>query len=226
MLVFPVRNDFTGYDSERSRNDLHSSDHETCRRRNRDPYCNFRYEHLGFRHRGHHRAWITVSVNPEAATVTAGSTTQLTATVTNDSTGKGVTWGVPCSAAQCGAVSPATTVSGAPTTYTAPSTTPGTELKVTVTATSVANTGASGFVTITVPTITISVTRAGPAARKCDPAIHCTGQQRSSRRRSHMDAHPRRDIVLPRLRDCLTIRHGKRQPNDSPAPQSRSHRVR
>jgi dienelactone hydrolase len=105
---------------------------------------------------------ITVLVNPSAATVLVGATQQFTATVTNDTTNSGVTWtlalgGNPCSPG-CGTITPAGTASGTPTTYSAPATFPANDLTVTVTATSVALSAASGSALITVPAITASVT--------------------------------------------------------------------
>ena len=63
---------------------------------------------------------VTVSVALDPSTVPAGGSVQVTATVINDSSNKGVTWTVSCSAAPCGSVSPATTASGVAATYTAP----------------------------------------------------------------------------------------------------------
>ena len=98
---------------------------------------------------------ITVSVSPGTATVAAGSSAPFKATVSNDGANKGVTWSVSCSTAPCGAVSPTSTASGAPTTYTAP-VSAGT-LTVTLTATSVEDGTKTAAATITVPTITVSV---------------------------------------------------------------------
>lgn len=83
---------------------------------------------------------IGVSLSQTAATLSADATAQFTATVSNDSASKGVTWTVACSAAACGSVSPAATLSGAATTYTAPATAPPRLLPVTITAISVADT--------------------------------------------------------------------------------------
>jgi len=71
---------------------------------------------------------IQVSASPNPVTVPLSMTQQVTATVANDGTNQGVTWsvqqnGVPCSPA-CGTISPTKTLSGAPATYTAPSTSP------------------------------------------------------------------------------------------------------
>jgi hypothetical protein len=100
---------------------------------------------------------ISVSVAPSSVTVLAGATAQFTATVANDLGNKGVTWSVSCSVAQCGSMSPTTTPSGTPTTYTAPANPPTSNLTVTITATSVTDTTKSNSAAITVPAITISV---------------------------------------------------------------------
>jgi hypothetical protein len=111
-------------------------------------------------------AWITgcgsnppiaVTVRLSTASVQAGGTQQFTATVANDSANKGVNWSVSCSAAQCGSVSPTSTASGVPTTYTAPATPPSSTLTVTITATSQADPSKSSSATITVPAVTVSV---------------------------------------------------------------------
>src|SRR5437879_6429182 len=78
---------------------------------------------------------VSVLVTPSSTTVAPGTSAQLTASVTGDSAGKGVSWTVTCSTQQCGSVSPASTPSGVPTTYTAPSP-PSTSLTVTITAVS------------------------------------------------------------------------------------------
>lgn len=95
---------------------------------------------------------IAVSVSPTNPTVVLNATQQFTATVTNDSANKGVTWaltqgGTSC-APGCGAVSPSSTASGSPTTYTGPATLPA-STAVTITATSVADTTKSASTTIT-----------------------------------------------------------------------------
>jgi dienelactone hydrolase len=100
---------------------------------------------------------VAITVAPGSATLDAGSTAPFTATLTNDSSNKGVTWTVTCSASPCGTVSPNSTASGAATTYTAPSTPPPSDLSVTLTATSVANSLATASVTITVSAITVDL---------------------------------------------------------------------
>jgi hypothetical protein len=100
---------------------------------------------------------ISVTVSPTSATVPAGGTQLFTPTAANDSANKGVNWTVSCSAASCGVVSPTSTLSGAATTYTAPSAAPANNLTVTLTATSVADPTKSMQATITVPSISVSV---------------------------------------------------------------------
>src|SRR5438477_142310 len=104
---------------------------------------------------------IAVSVSPPTANVTVTASQQFTATVANDASNKGVSWtltqsGAPCSPG-CGTISPASTASGAATTYTAPSAVP-TPAQVTVSAISVADTTKSATATATVrPPIAVSV---------------------------------------------------------------------
>jgi hypothetical protein len=90
---------------------------------------------------------IMVSVSPNPATVAVGKTRQVTATVLNDGTKKGVTWtleqhGVTCSPG-CGTISPTKTATGAATTYTAPASSPIVPV-VTLVATSVEDPRRSG----------------------------------------------------------------------------------
>jgi hypothetical protein len=94
---------------------------------------------------------VSVSVAPATALMQPGQGMSFTATVTNDSANKGVTWalsGAGCSGAACGSVSSASSASGAPITYTAPASIPsGT---VALTATSVADGTKSAGATITI----------------------------------------------------------------------------
>jgi dienelactone hydrolase len=108
---------------------------------------------------------ITVSVTADSASVPAGSTASVTATVGQDSANRGVSWKVSCSSAQCGTVSPGTTSSGSSTTYTAPTVPPANDIIVTVTATSVADTAKSNSATITVPALTVSASPATAAVQ-------------------------------------------------------------
>jgi predicted dienelactone hydrolase len=100
---------------------------------------------------------ISVSVAAGSANVPAGGTASFTATVTNDTSSRGVTWSVSCSAAQCGTVSPTSTMSGNSTTYSAPTTPPPSDMTITVKATSIADTSKSNSATITFSAVTVSV---------------------------------------------------------------------
>lgn len=98
---------------------------------------------------------ISLSMSPAVSTVALTKTQQFAATVTNDATNRGVTWsltenGVPCAPA-CGTITPASTASGAVTTYTAPSTA-GSQPLVTINATSVEDNTKTGLATATVTT--------------------------------------------------------------------------
>jgi hypothetical protein len=100
---------------------------------------------------------VSISVSPGSASVQAGGTAQFTATVTNDSANKGVTWTVTCSTSSCGSASPSSTPSGTATTYTAPSNPPSSNVTVTITATSVADTTKTASATVTLAAVGISV---------------------------------------------------------------------
>lgn len=93
---------------------------------------------------------ISVSLSQTMATVQPRASAPFTATVSNDSSGKGVTWSMTCNGATCGSISPTATVSSSPATYTAPMP-PVVTLMVTLTATSVADSTKSASVAITVP---------------------------------------------------------------------------
>ncbi len=101
---------------------------------------------------------IGITITPSTASLTAGGTTNFTATVTNDSANGGVTWSATCAAGAnaCGTFSPTQTASGAATTYTAPST----GGPVNITATSVTNPAAAAIAAVTVagaPPISVTV---------------------------------------------------------------------
>src|SRR5438094_5902620 len=106
-------------------------------------------------------ARVAVSLSPRTANVSVNATQQFTATVTNDPSNKGVNWtlsqsGTPCSPG-CGTISPASTASGAATTYTAPSAVP-ISAQVTVSAISVAYSTTSATATVTVlPPVAVSI---------------------------------------------------------------------
>jgi hypothetical protein len=94
----------------------------------------------------------SVTVSAAATTVDPNDTTTLTATVTNDSGSKGVTWSV----SGAGALSTQASTSA---TYTAPAATNAPQ-SATITATSVADTTKSATVTITVPAAVVVTTGA------------------------------------------------------------------
>lgn len=103
---------------------------------------------------------VGITVTPATPSVLANTTGPLTANLVNDPSGKGVTWTVTCATAPCGSVSPTGTLSGAPTTYSAPPP-PGSDLQVTVTATSVADPAAMASALVTVPAITVGIQPSG-----------------------------------------------------------------
>ncbi len=102
---------------------------------------------------------ISVSVTAPASTVPAGGAVpNIVATVNNDPSHQGVTWAIlPCGVAQCGSLSANASPSGAPISYTAPTTPPASDLGVTIVATSASDTGQTGAIGITVLAITISI---------------------------------------------------------------------
>jgi hypothetical protein len=111
---------------------------------------------------------ISVGVSPGTANVQVGSGTQkFTATVTNDTQNKGVSWklsGAGCTGAACGTLSASTSASGTAITYSAPGSLPN-PATITITATSVADTTKSGPATITLTAApVISVTTAPTTA--------------------------------------------------------------
>ena len=99
---------------------------------------------------------ISVSVSGSSPNVPAGGTASFTANVTNDTSSRGVTWTVSCSASQCGSVSPTSTQSGVSTTYTAPTVPPPSDTTITVKATSIADTSRSNSATITFSAVTVA----------------------------------------------------------------------
>lgn len=99
---------------------------------------------------------ISVSLSSTSATVEVGATAQFTATVINDSANKGVNWTVSCSAPPCGSVSPTSTPSGQPTTFTPPASQTG-QVTETLTAASVSDSTKSKDANVTVPAVTINL---------------------------------------------------------------------
>jgi hypothetical protein len=116
---------------------------------------------------------IAVSVTPTTATVVVGKTQTFSATVSNDSANKGVTWALSCATANgCGSLSATTSASGTAVTYTAPATAPN-PATVTITATSVSDSTKSASATIAIgsgsappppPSAGVSVTLSQTAA--------------------------------------------------------------
>ena len=110
---------------------------------------------------------ISVSLSSQrVTTMQVGTTTTISATVSNDSLNGGVIWSVSCSTSSCGSFNPAKTASGVITTYTAPAAVPGAGV-VTVTATSLSDPtkSASASITITTaPAISVSLTTPPPSS--------------------------------------------------------------
>jgi dienelactone hydrolase len=96
---------------------------------------------------------LTVTVASAAPSVPPGTSTLLTATVTNDPGNRGVNWTVSCPTAPCGSVSPLQTPSGVATTYSAPGSAQATDLPVTITATSVSEPGVSKALALQIPAV-------------------------------------------------------------------------
>ena len=94
-----------------------------------------------------------INITPATVTVQSGTTQQFTATIETGSSSEGVTWTLSCSSTPCGAVSPTSTASGAATTYTPPVALPATNLSVTLTATSVADSTKFASASATIPQI-------------------------------------------------------------------------
>lgn len=101
---------------------------------------------------------ITVALNTVPSSLAFNSQTSVVASVDNDKANGGVTWTCTATPAGpgCGSFSPATTKSGASSTYTAPYTLLPSGTTITITATSVTNpaiSASSGPITITAPTL-------------------------------------------------------------------------
>jgi hypothetical protein len=100
---------------------------------------------------------ISVSLSQTSATVQAGATADFTANVSNDPSNSGVKWSVSCPTAPCGTVSPASTSSGVPTTYTAPPVPPASDVIVAVVAASAKDPTKTASAKVTFPAILVSV---------------------------------------------------------------------
>jgi hypothetical protein len=96
---------------------------------------------------------IVVTLSPTTASVLAGGNPQtFTADLQNDSQNQGVNWtlsGATCTGATCGTISPASSTSGVPVTYTSPASVAA-PATVTLTATSVASSAVTASAVITV----------------------------------------------------------------------------
>src|SRR6267378_2825216 len=92
---------------------------------------------------------LVVLSTPPPSSIVAGGTATVSATVSNDTAAKGVTWNC-APAGTCGSFSPMSTASGASTTYTAPASSPSGGM-VTITASSVTDGTKSASATVTIP---------------------------------------------------------------------------
>ena len=106
---------------------------------------------------------VSVAVSPSTPTVPVGVTIPITANVSNDPKGAGVTWSFSgCSGGACGTLSSTSSGSGTPITYSAPANIP-TPAAFTLTATSVTDPAQSGVVTITVgASLSVTVSAVNP----------------------------------------------------------------
>jgi len=104
---------------------------------------------------------VTLSAPPSSAIVPGGAI-NVSATVSNDSSGLGVQWS--CAAiSSCGSFNPVVTSSGVQTTYTAPAVAPSTG-KVTITATSVHDITATASFVATISGLTVTISPTTPTA--------------------------------------------------------------
>jgi hypothetical protein len=104
-------------------------------------------------------ATVTVSISGQPAALTTSATASITATVSNNT---GVTWTVTCAATPCGSFNPASTASGAATTFTAP--TAPTSVTITATTSSGTTASATATISITAPVITVAFNPAAPVS--------------------------------------------------------------
>jgi len=98
--------------------------------------------------------------NPvDAVVLAARATAQFTADIVADPTNHGgVSWALKCGASDCGALSAATSASGAPVTYTAPPGPIASDVVVTVTVASISRPDVQGTGTVTVAAVAVTVT--------------------------------------------------------------------
>ena len=113
-------------------------------------------------------AALSVAMSVATASVQVGTVQTFTAMVANDSGNKGVTWtlsGAGCSGTACGTVTPGSSASGTPITYTAPGTVPSpTTVILTATAVADATKSASSTITLTTTPLPVGVTLSVPTA--------------------------------------------------------------
>jgi hypothetical protein len=113
---------------------------------------------------------VTIAITGLPSTIQASGTANVTATVSNDPKGGGVTWAASCTnsaaSGQCGTfTNPPMTASGAPIVYTAPATVPAGGLPVTITATSVDSPAiATAITSITNPTLSVTISSPPPSS--------------------------------------------------------------
>ena len=107
---------------------------------------------------------LTVSASPATAAVQAGVSLAINASVNNDLSGKGVSWSI-SPASGLGTLTNATITD---VTYNGPATPPSSDSSVTITATSLNDTTKSFAVTVTVPSVTVSVAPLAPSIPAAD----------------------------------------------------------
>lgn len=108
---------------------------------------------------------VTVTLSPTSATLQLGATSPFSATVANDGATAGVKWSVSCPQTDCGKVSQASTPSGQPTTYTAPTAPPAGNLQVTLNAISATDSAVVASASITIPGIVITMSPASASVQ-------------------------------------------------------------
>ena len=121
---------------------------------------------------------LSVSVKSAYSTVAVGASTQVMATVLNDSANQGVTWSVSCSGSDngCGVLSTYRTASGVAATYTADLPDAASGAKVTIAATAVSNPAISGTVDVEISgPIWVGVSTPTPATLPPGASIQLTG---------------------------------------------------
>ncbi len=105
---------------------------------------------------------LVVLSTPPPSSIVAGGTATVSATVSNDTAAKGVTWNC-APAGTCGSFSPMSTASGASTTYTAPASSPSGGM-VTITASSVTDGTKSASATVTIPGLSVVLSTPPPSS--------------------------------------------------------------